>query len=507
MNQQEHTLTFGPFRLEIAAGRLWRQDEMIALRPRSLAMLQYLAERPGSLVTKAELLQQVWAGAHVSDDVLRASARDIRRALGDDAQAPQYLETVGRQGYRFLHGKNEAPHQGSGPVVGRQSEVDQLQARFGRAAGGERQVVLLSGEPGIGKTTVVNLFLERMAERQGVRIAQGYCSLHYGDGEAYQPLLDALERLVQAPGGSEVLGVLQRYAPMWLAQLPGLISGVELERLQRQIQGATQARMVREICAALEALAAQNPFILVLEDLHWSDVSTVEALAAIAQRPAPARLFVLGAYRPADAAIHTQALREVVQELRGRGQCHELSMELLSAEEVAAYVTGRLAGAVSERLSRLISRSTEGNPLFMVNLVDHLAHQGALLQQDGQWTVAEEVTTTMVPEGLRPLIMRRLEALTTEERRGLEVASVAGAEYVTAMVATGLDLSLEKTEILLESLAAQGHFIAGHGAGIVARWNAQRTLPLPACALSANPLRTTGRGAARPSSTCAWATV
>ena len=85
MNQPEHTLTFGPFRLEIVAGRLWRQDEMIALRPRSLAMLQYLAERPGSLVTKAELLQQVWAGAHVSDDVLRASARPAPPALGQPA--------------------------------------------------------------------------------------------------------------------------------------------------------------------------------------------------------------------------------------------------------------------------------------------------------------------------------------------------------------------------------------------------------------------------------------
>lgn len=181
---QEHIITFGSFRLETASGRLWRQNDMVPLRPRSLAMLQYLAERPGRLVTKAELLQQVWAGSHVSDGVLRASVRDIRRALGDAAEAPQYLETVGRQGYRFLQGGDDTPLQAAGPGVGRQGEVDQLLASFGRAVGGERQFTLLSGEPGIGKTTVVNLFLERMAKREGLRVAQGQCSLHYGDGEA-----------------------------------------------------------------------------------------------------------------------------------------------------------------------------------------------------------------------------------------------------------------------------------------------------------------------------------
>lgn len=262
-----------------------------------------------------------------------------------------------------------------------------------------------------------------------------------------------------------MLSVLQRYAPMWLVQLPALVSGAELERLQRQVQGATRARMVRELSAALEVLAAEAPFILVLEDLHWSDVSTVELLAAIAQRSAPARLFVLGTYRPADAAVRAQALRDVVQELRGRGQCDELSMELLNADHVAAYVTGRLGHPVSGRLSRLISRCTEGNPLFMVNLVDHLAHHGTLIQQDGQWTVAADVTETvaMVPEGLRPLITRRLEALLPEERRGLEAASVAGTEYATAMVAAGLQQPEEQVEALFETLAAQGHFIAARG--------------------------------------------
>ncbi len=460
---QEHTLTFGPFRLETSSGRLWRQDDGITLRPRSFAMLLYLAEHPGRLVTKAEVIQQVWAGAHVSDDVLRASVRDIRRALDDDATAPQYLETVGRQGYRFLQARDNLRLQASGPLVGRQREVDQLLDRFGRAASGERQFVLLSGEPGIGKTTLVNLFLDRLAERDGVRVAHGQCIVQYGEGEAYQPMLEALGRLALEPGGPSVLSVLQRYAPMWLVQLPALVNGAELERLQRHVQGATQARMRRELCEALEAITAEAPLMLVFEDLHWSDVSTVELLAAIAQRRDPAQLFVLGTYRPVDATVHAQPLRHVIQELRGRGQCEELALELLSPEDVTAYVTGRLGGSVSATLNQLISRRSEGNPLFVVNLIDHLLQQKALIQPDGQWMVNPERQALLatIPEGLRPLIMRRLETLSSEEYRALEVASVAGMAYATAAVAAALQQGVDEVEAVYESLATKGHFIEG----------------------------------------------
>ena len=91
----EPPLTFGPFRLETPPGCLWREDHVIPLRPRSLAMLRYLVAHPGRLVTKAEVQQHVWAGAHVSDSVLRVSVQEIRQALGDTAVAPRYLETVG----------------------------------------------------------------------------------------------------------------------------------------------------------------------------------------------------------------------------------------------------------------------------------------------------------------------------------------------------------------------------------------------------------------------------
>src|SRR5215813_9733698 len=172
--EQGPSYTFDAFRLEPPPGGLWRGDVRLALRPRSLAMLRYLVEQSGRLVTKAELRQHVWAGTHVTDTVLRVSVQEIRAALGDAAAAPQYLETVGRQGYRLLVGGDfeVPPALTAGPIVGRQGEVEALTRWAQRATHGARQLVLVSGEAGVGKTTVVDLLLGRLGAGSGVRIAR-----------------------------------------------------------------------------------------------------------------------------------------------------------------------------------------------------------------------------------------------------------------------------------------------------------------------------------------------
>ena len=262
------------------------------------------------------------------------------------ADAPRYLATVGRQGYRFLVGgdRQVTPPLLARPLVGRQGEVETLQSWFQRAAQGARQFVLVSGEAGVGKTTVVDRWLAQLAAGRGVRIACGQCVEHYGEEEPYLPLLEALEQLSRGPHHREVLDAVRRYAPMWLVQLPGLLPETELQRLQRQLQGATAARMLRELADVLDVLTAESPLVLVLDDLHWSDPPTVECLNYVAQRRVPARLLVLGTYRPVEAAIQQHPLRRIVQERGGRGHAVELRLELLTSEDVTAYVTGVWGG-------------------------------------------------------------------------------------------------------------------------------------------------------------------
>jgi hypothetical protein len=225
--------------------KLKRGAEQTALRPKALEMLRYLAERRGRLVSKEELLEGVWPGRVVSRGGLRFCMREIRAALGDSPDMPQYLETVTGKGYRFLGGSDgRALHpEVTGPMVGRESELRQLEDYLRLASDGKRQFVLISGEPGIGKTTLLKLFLDTVADKHVVRIARGQCVAQYGKVEAYGPLLEVLTRLCHGSNGSEIIAALQRYAPMWLMQLPGLVDPDEVAQLQRQI-GAQPASLI-----------------------------------------------------------------------------------------------------------------------------------------------------------------------------------------------------------------------------------------------------------------------
>ena len=464
---QESPLVFGPFRLESSPARLWRGSDVIDLRPRALAVLWYLVRHPGRLVTKAELRQQVWEGTHVTDTVLRVCVREIRAALGDVAATPQYLATITPHGWQFLvpvEGSPPPPEAVEAIVVGRQAEVEALAEWFQRAASGARQLVFVSGEAGIGKTTVVEQWLARLPAGSPVRCGRGQCVEQYGEGEPYLPVLEALSQLGRGPEGPTLLAVLRRYAPMWLAQLPGLASDPELERVQRQVQGATQARMLRELAEALAVLTADTPLVLLLEDLHWSDHATLECLAALAQRREPARLLVVGTYRPVEMLLRGPLLRGLAQELIGRGYGVELPLELLLAGDVTAYVAQRLGGPVASSLAAFVHERTEGNALFMVNLLEHLVQQGLVAWQGEQWTLRPEVPAAgSLPAGVRQLIVRRIEALPGDTQRVLEAASVVGEAFAAAAVAAGAQCTVADVEAVCDALVVQQHFLDDSG--------------------------------------------
>ena len=337
-----------------------------------------------------------------------------------------------------------------------------MEAWYQQSAQGTRQLVFLSGEAGVGKTTVVEMFLARLAAGGEVWMARGQCVEHVGEGEPYLPFVEALGRLGREP---TVLAVLRRYAPLWLAQLPGLVSEAEVAQLQGRLHGTTPTRMLRELAEALEVLTAERALVLVLEDMQWSDASTVEVLAYLAQRPEPARLLVLGTYRPVEVLLQGHPLRGMVQELEGRGQVRELRLEFLPAADVAAYVAGRLGGPVAEALTAWIEHRTDGNALFLVNIVEHLVQQGAVVRRAGQWTLREAAAAqaACVPAGVRGLLLRRIEALAPATQRVLEAASVVGEVFAVAAVAAGLPCPSEDVEAVCEALATQRHFLDDSG--------------------------------------------
>ncbi|MBM4259318.1 MAG: hypothetical protein FJ147_25890 [Deltaproteobacteria bacterium] len=296
-------------------------------------------------------------------------------------------------------------------------------------------------------------------------LGKGQCIEQYGPGEPYMPVLEAFARLCRGADKAAVLEVLHRYAPTWLVHLPGLLSDTERETLQRQVGGATRDRMLREMAEALESLTVDRPFLLCLEDLQWSDYSTLALLAAIAARPEPARLFVLGTARLFDSLAAGHPLKKLRVQLQRTSHYHEITPSFLSAEAVEHYLAQRFTDrTLPLGVGQFVHHHAEGNPLFMVNVTDYL-EQKRMLDSGNEEGLQQMVNgaAVEVPENLRQLIIHLSEQLSSEEQEVLTAASVAGIEFSAATVAAGLAQNEGAVEQRCATLALRGHFLQAVG--------------------------------------------
>ena len=253
--------------------------------------------------------------------------------------------------------------------------------------------------------------------------------------------------------------------------MPAFVEEAERDLLSRRGHGATPERMARQLSEALEALTAESPLILWLEDLHWGDPSTVDLLAMLARRRAPARLLVVGTYRPADVIASAHPLRALVRELEAHAQCRGLPLGFLTSPEVTRYLAVRFdpPDSLATRLAewgRFIHRHTDGNPLFMVAMVDDLLRRGVIGEPAAEtsWPAPPEGMADGLPESLRQLVEHQLEGLSEEERRLLEAASVAGREFSAGLVAAALEADSLEVEGCCEALARR-HLFLDSGSG------------------------------------------
>ena len=460
MNDRQ--VQFGPFSLGGKPVCLRRGSDPIKLRPMSLQVLRYLSERPGRFVSKDELLERVWTGRVISASGLRLCVGEIRSALGDDAKNPQYLETIVGKGYRFLEGAGgKAPNpDNTGPIVGRDADLRRLDDAYQSAVAGHTQFVLLAGEPGIGKTTLLNSFLERASRDHAAHFIHGQCVVHYGTQEAYGPVLEAIAAFYRDSNDNGFIKEMERHAPDWLLQIPEMLDAMLFERVKRRTEDMAPERMTREFCQLVAALVEKKPLIIVIEDLHWADVATIDLLAALAEHT-DLPLMILGSYRPADAVLYSQSLRDTVRELKGRGLCWELALELLTETDLTKYLAGRLNGESSVDFIEGLYRRTGGNPLFMVKLLEELIRTQALVCHDGLWCVGDPagILQADIPDSLQSLIRRHLEALPQASREVLEVASVVGMEFSAAAMTDALAKPAEDIESECEILSAGDQFI------------------------------------------------
>jgi predicted ATPase len=343
------------------------------------------------------------------------------------------------------------------PTVGRQQERAALWAGFEEAAAGRGLLLCVTGEPGMGKTTLVEDFLDDLAAAGRLcSVGRGGCSERLAGAEAYLPFLEALDSLVQGDGSGAATRLMKAVAPTWYVQVGPQAAGDPAAACRAaQAQAASQERRKRELSAFLQEVSRLRPLVLFLDNLHWADASTADLLAYLGSRCVAWRLLLVVTYRPSDLLLGGHPFRPVQLDLQGRGLCREVPLEFLGRPDVERYLALRFPGHdFPAELADVVHRRTEGNPLFLVDLLGYLCDRGAIVAAGGRWALAQGVPDLQreLPESVRSLIRRKLDRLGEPDRRLLAAASIQGYEFDAAVVAAVLDRDATEVEEQLAEL-------------------------------------------------------
>jgi predicted ATPase len=356
-------------------------------------------------------------------------------------------------------GRPEALRPGPGrrPTVGRRNERAALRAAFESAAAGRGLLVCVTGEPGLGKTTLVEDFLEELAAGDRAwGLARGHCSERLAGAEAYLPFLEALDSLLQGEGGASAAQAMRLLAPTWYLQLaPLAVDDPALCHVLREAKEASQERRKRELGVFLNEVSRQRPLVLFLDDVHWADPSSVDLLAYLGGKCAGLRLLLVLTYRPSDLLRSQHPFGPVKLELQARGVCREIALPFLSRDDLDHYLALAFPGhQFPKEFADALHARTEGNPLFMVDLLRYLRDRGVIVGDHGRWELVRSVPDLQcdLPESARSMIQRKVDQLSEADRHLLMAASVQGPEFDSAVVARVLGWEVSRVEERLDVL-------------------------------------------------------
>ncbi len=346
------------------------------------------------------------------------------------------------------------------PIVHREAELAVLRSKLADAEAGRGSILCIAGEPGIGKTTLVEDFLSELAPAEApCLVARGQCSERLADTEAYVPVIDALQNLVRNDTTGWVARLISVVAPTW----DGLIaSNRDSSPVEGSSRALSQPAMLREFCALLEEASRQSVIVLFFDDVHWSDNSTVDLLAHFGRHCQRLRVVAVVTYRPTEMLLRPHPFHAVKLELQGRGDCRELALGFLTRGEIDHFLSLLFPGhRFSPDFANEISRRTEGNALFIADLLEYLRQREVIVHSDGQWALARQLPDLRdeLPESVRSMIERKFMQLDKSERQLLAAAAVQGHEFDSAVVAGALGLDAADVEERLQSLDRVHHLV------------------------------------------------
>ena len=470
MTNSRTVVEFGPFRLDRRERRLLRDGKPVPLTGKVFDTLCVLVENSGHLVTKNQLLAAVWPNTIVEEENLSYTISVLRKALQQHRSEPTYIETVPRQGYRFVmpvkgeHSllSGDAHRDAMPKLFGREAEMMVLKDVFARSCAGTRQAVFVTGDAGMGKTSLVDAFVAEVTRTTEVAVARGECLQQRGQAEPYMPLLNAITR-VTSIAHDDLHDVLAAHAPTWLAQLPSLLRDGDDTTLQRAQLGKTRERMLREIMQAFSMLAVARPLVVILEDLHWCDYSTLDFVSMFCRQSTPARLLLIATYRASDAKASFHPLHLEVRELKMRNCATEIPLPLMKPCDVHAWMSTRFDRNIGDLLAPILHTQTDGNPLFIEATVQNWLEQGQIREHEGSWQVNAPDLALDPPASLRDFLEQQLRTLAPLERSILEAASVAGTHFCTLMIAGMLQEHSEQVEATCAAMSHANTFFHADG--------------------------------------------
>ena len=481
---------FDPYQLDVQERQLLRGAQVIPLPPKLFDLLTVLVRHGGHLLDKQALLDEVWTDVAVEEGSLTRGISALRQALGSAPDGKAYIETVAKRGYRFradvrqtgaatavsppAHGVPAPPsllHQPQVSFVGRDTEISQLQEVWQHAVSGQRQLLLIAGEAGIGKTRLSLEFARRRVD-EGTTVLLGY-----SDQEVlvpYQPFVEALgwyvrvcsdgelRALLAATGGGAELGAL---IPQLTHRVPDLPTAPAMNP-----QGQ-RYRLFEAVSAALAAVSSASPLLLVFDDLHWADNATLQLLQHVVRSPRPASMAVIATYRESELG-RAHPLGEMVMKLRHEPGVTRLTLRGLDDASVGRLVDAIVGPDAPSHLASLVVRSTEGNPFFASEMLRHLKECGALALLDDETRRDVDLTAFGLSEGIKEVIGRRLSRLGEACNRMLALGAVIGPEFEVAVLEAVADLpeddlvdALEdatRAQVIRESPGAPGRFSFMH---------------------------------------------
>ena len=321
------------------------------------------------------------------------------------------------------------------PFSGRMDQLEVLTTAWKETAEGARRAVLVSGEPGIGKTRLVTEAV-RGAHDRGSIVLWGRCDEDLG--APYGPFAEALRHYVLVTPPDQVRaevgalgGELVRIVPDIASRVPGLAEPMATDAETERF------RLFDAVADLLSEISAAAPVVLVLDDLHWADKPSLILLRHLLRSPTPMRVLFLGTYRDTDLD-RSHPLSDVLGELRRQPGVDRLDLQGLDQDEISGFMANVAGHELTEGgrdLAEALHTETEGNPFFVGEVLRHLAESGAIVQDDeGRWTTSGAVADFGIPEGVREVVGRRLSRLSDAVNQALAIGAVIGPTFDLATI-------------------------------------------------------------------------